>query len=52
MIVLGGLEGAMLIARLNSDVSRFSAAADRLLVSLEASFQTATHPPVATEKAG
>ena len=33
-MVLGGLEGAMLITRLDGDVARFSAAADRLLNGL------------------
>jgi TetR/AcrR family transcriptional repressor of nem operon len=33
-MVLGGLEGAMLITRLDGDVARFSAAADRLLGGL------------------
>jgi TetR/AcrR family transcriptional repressor of nem operon len=33
-MVLGGLEGAMLITRLDGDVARFSAAADRLLHGL------------------
>src|SRR4051794_34567418 len=33
-MVLGGLEGAMLITRLDGDVARFSAAADRLLDGL------------------
>jgi TetR/AcrR family transcriptional repressor of nem operon len=33
-MVLGGLEGAMLITRLDGDVARFSAAADRLLSGL------------------
>jgi TetR/AcrR family transcriptional regulator, transcriptional repressor for nem operon len=35
-MVLGTLEGAMLIARLNGDVARFTAAADRLLAGLSA----------------
>ena len=33
-MVLGGLEGAMLITRLDGDVARFTAAADRLLGGL------------------
>jgi TetR/AcrR family transcriptional repressor of nem operon len=33
-VVLGALEGAMLIARLDGDVSRFTAAADQLLGTL------------------
>jgi TetR/AcrR family transcriptional repressor of nem operon len=33
-MVLGGLEGAMLITRLDGDVARFSAATDRLLGGL------------------
>jgi TetR/AcrR family transcriptional regulator, transcriptional repressor for nem operon len=35
-MVLGGLEGAMLITRLDGDVARFAAAADRLLDGLVA----------------
>ena len=37
-MVLGGLEGAMLITRLDGDVARFSAAADRLLGGLANTF--------------
>jgi TetR/AcrR family transcriptional repressor of nem operon len=33
-MVLGGLEGAMLITRLDGDVARFRAATDRLLNGL------------------
>jgi TetR/AcrR family transcriptional regulator, transcriptional repressor for nem operon len=36
-MVLGGLEGALLIARLDGDVERFTAAADRLLDGVTAS---------------
>jgi TetR/AcrR family transcriptional regulator, transcriptional repressor for nem operon len=37
-MLLGGLEGAMLITRLDGDVARFSAAADRLLGGLANTF--------------
>jgi TetR/AcrR family transcriptional repressor of nem operon len=36
-MLLGGLEGAMLIARLDGDVARFAATAERLLAGLTAS---------------
>jgi len=41
-MVLGGLEGALLITRIDGDVDRFTAAADRLLDGLTASPTAAT----------
>ena len=35
-MILGGLEGAMLVTRLDGDVVRFSATADRLLATITA----------------